>query len=165
MTDPRRVQNEEKMSIEDRIRKAKSLDTVDVRNSLAFFQPGDEGVFEIDTVKWVETRGGKLLFTVKLVCIESYKQVKAGQTRDWSCDYLKDAGPPNVKEFLVAASGIQRSDKSGIAQQNWDAIRDGSVEADNVPSAFKGERVVARATGVITKAGAPFTRVDFDAVV
>lgn len=118
---------------------------------------------EIEGLKVIRTRGKGPMFVADFKILESTcPERPAGSRCNHTVLIEKDWGPTNLKEFLVAASGLDSySSKDGplVDKENWNAILERSL-SDEAP--YVGLKIKCTATTQDKKKSeGQFTRVRF----
>jgi hypothetical protein len=106
-----------------------------------YLEPG-EYLLEIETLKSVKTRSKGPMFVADFKVLESTNETRPAGTRaNYTVLTDLDWGPANLKEFLVAASGLDPfspADATKVAAENWDAMLEAAI-SDAQP--YKGLKI------------------------
>lgn len=152
------------------------LAAVQVSQSGVFFSKDFIGEVEIDATKGFKSQNGKgELFVVECTVTKSQFRPKkledgtmtedpdpVGAARSWMVFLDTVMGLPNLKGFLVAATGFDLADTDTVEKE----FDPGCVELaescqDAGKNPLKGARVALRTRNIETKAGKDFTRHDW----
>lgn len=127
------------------------IDGADPNNSGVYIIPGIFDV-EILELKTINSRKGDALFIVETnILASSSEERPVGTKMSWVVNFRHDPALGNVKAFIAACGDC-----------DFDDVDEEAAEmAVSTEQPFKGTVVKARATNTTTKAGNPFTVVDW----
>ena len=97
-----------------------------------YFTPGNY-LAEVICIKGIERRGGKgVLFVMETKIVESDSEKhKVGSTANWVQDPSTDWGPGNIKECIIAVSGMDPHGEGVEDAEDWDAVLDVACDDKN----------------------------------
>ena len=132
------------------------IGNAEVWDQSAYIEPGVYPVVWIERMLMNDTRKGKM-FIVELHVIEgapsnSPEANKAGTECAYFANMAKDSGPSNARRVLAQCAGIDAKSVD----------RDGAKLAVSDANPYRGTLVAMRAHLTKTKAGNPFTVVNFE---
>lgn len=126
-----------------------------------YILPG-EYVFEIEAFKVIKTRGKGPMFVAEFKVLETTNPERPiGSRPSFTVLVDQDWGPGNLKEFIVAASGLDPSsarDEAKVNAENWDAVLEKAINAQS----YSGMKVICSASEQAKKKSeGSFTKIRF----
>lgn len=119
----------------------------------------EEGEYELEIKRcsWFESRKKEEFYVVEFKVLESTNaRHAAGLDRNWMPKMNQDTSDANLKGFIIACLGIDRTDKTAIEKVE-DSLQDALAESLDDPTdpdcknALKGIRVHASVKKTMTK--------------
>jgi len=117
-----------------------------------FDTPGDHFV-TVEDCKIIESQLDGRNFFVATCTINKSQSYSEGEERTWMVDLSKRSAKSNIKGFVAAA-----------LSKDIDEVEDSDGQKILQDGIANGATVLARATNITTKAGHPFTLVNWKAV-
>lgn len=142
-----------------------SLNTVKIGGTTPernYFTPG-EYLVEIVAIKLILRRKQKdfmFIAETKIIESEGAEAKPKGKLVAWTMKMHLDAAGQNIKEFLVAASGIDPANTEAVdgSDEDWDAIYLAALEDDQP---FRGTRLRVSASNRTAESGNEYVRCRF----
>lgn len=128
-----------------------------------YFSPGKYPKVRIDAIKLVKRRQNKgELFVAECTILDKPEgELAQGPGRcSWTMKMELDAAASNIKELLVAASGIDPQDEAQVeaAEHDWDQVYELAIGEDQ---ALKDALISIEAFNKSTDGGGTYTRCRF----
>jgi len=124
-----------------------------------YFDKVGNFVVEIEVVKAIETQEKGPMFCAETIVVQSDNdEIPVGARRSYCSLANAKWGPANIKEFVVAANGLnahEPKDEKAIDAKDWDAITEEAISETNP---LKGDKLLIVVYSKKTKAGTMGTR-------